>query len=380
MAFALFASWVTVDVLVFTPSAAAAQIVTRSLALSSSANGNITVGAAGSGTNGAQTKHTFTFTEGTTAATIGSAEFLYCTTPLPDTACTAPTGLDVTTVTTIGGTTATGWSLGTNTANRVRVTRTAGNITDTQNLVFGAGGTGTDYIKNPTTDNEEFFVRISTFSDTAYTTVVDRGTVANSTAEQIEITAKVQETLNLSVGTTATAAGTTCAALTGSALALGDGDGVLSFQQAYDAHSYFRISTNANVGTVVYYSGDTLKYGANDINAIGGTAAASAVGTEQFGLAIDDTGTQTSDQYTFNSLVASAQYTGGQGTITNGGTATFAFNTASVTTPVQVASTSGSTKTIVCDTGSVRYLGNIATTTVPGIYTSTLSYLATPTY
>jgi hypothetical protein len=384
VAFVLFAAWIVADVVFFTHRADAAQIITRSLRLSSSANGNVAIGAAGTGGNGAQTRHTFTFTEGDTGDTVGSAEFLYCTTPLPGTTCTAPTGMDASTVASVAGTTAAGWSLGTAgnapTANRIRITRTAGAITDTQNLAFGAGSTGTDYIKNPTTDNDEFFVRITLFPDTAWTTAGgDQGTVANSTAEQIDITAKVQETLNFSVGTTATAAGATCAALTGSALGLGDGDDVLSFQQSYDDHSYFRVSTNANGGTVIYYSGDTLKYGSNDINAAGDTAVASDVGTEQFGLAVDDTNTQSADEFTFNSLSATAPYNDGQGTITDGGTASFAYDVDSVTAPVQIASTNPAA-TVTCDTGSVRYLGNIGTTTPPGIYTTTITYLALPTY
>lgn len=382
VAFSLFATWLAADIVLFSRPVGAAPLTSRKLVVSSSANGNITTGAAASGSNGAQTRHTFTFTEGTAAATIGSIEFLYCTTPLPGTTCTAPTGMDASTVSSIGGTTAAGWSLGTSgnapTASRIRITRSASNITDTQNLIFGAGGSGTDYIKNPTVDNEEFFVRITTFSDTGWSTGVDAGTVANSTAEQIDITAKVQETLNFSVGTTATAPTNSCNALSGSALALGDGDGVLSFQQAYDAHSYFRVSTNANNGTIIYYSGDTLKFGSESITAIGASAVASDVGVEQFGLAIDDTGTQTADQFTFNSLTATAPYNDGQGTITDGGDASFAFNTASVTTPVQIASSG--LNTIICDTGSVRYLGNISTTTAPGIYTTTLTYLASPTY
>jgi hypothetical protein len=378
----MFASWLAVDVLIFASHANAAQIVSRKLALSSSANGTVAIGAAGSGSNGAQATHTFTFTEATTGANVGSIEFLYCTTPLPGTTCTAPAGLDASTVSSVSGATVSGWSLGTGgnvpTANRLRITRTPSNITNTQELIFGAGSTGTDYIENPSTDNEEFFVRITTYATNAWGTQVDSGTVANSIAQQIDITAKVQETLNFSVGTTATAANATCDALSGSALALGDGDGVLNFQQAYDAHSYFRVSTNANSGTVIYYAGDTLKNSSDEIAEIGTSAAASEPGTEQFGLAIDDTGSQSADQFTFNTLDATAPYNDGQGTITDSGTASFAFDTASLTTPVEIASSGANT--IVCDTGSVRYLGNISTTTAPGIYTTTVTYLATPTY
>ncbi len=383
MALSLLGTWIVADALILVPQAHAAQITSRSLTLSSSANGSIATGAALSGTNGSKTKHTFNFTL-PTSGNVGSMEFLYCTTPLPGTTCTAPTGMDASTVASIGGTSATGWSLGTAgnapTASRVRITRTAASLTGAVQFAFGTGsGGGTDYIKNPTSDNSTFFVRITTFSDNAWVTSVDQGTVGNSTAQQIDVTAKVQETLNFSVGSTVTAPGSSCTAFSDTgALALGSiTDGTLSFTQAYDAHSYFRVSTNANGGTIIYYSGDTLKSGSNSIAAIGTSAAASAVGSAQFGLAVDSSDTQSGSGYSFTSLSATAPYAGGNGTITNGGTAQFAYSTASVTTPVQIAAAAG---TITCDTGSVRYLGNISTTTPPGIYTTTISYLALPTY
>ncbi|HEU4914660.1 MAG TPA: hypothetical protein VFT16_04650 [Candidatus Saccharimonadales bacterium] len=374
MALALFGLWAVADVFLL-GHADAAQITSRKMTLSSSANGNITTGAALSGTNGAKTKHTFDFT--TSGASVGSIEFQYCTTPLPGTTCTAPTGLDASTVTTIGGTSATGWSLGTAgnapTASRIRITHTAAAI-NTVNFAFGTGSGGaTDYIKNPTTDNTSFFVRITTFSDTAWTTSVDQGTVANATADQIDITAKVQETLNFSVGSTFTAPTASCVALTNANLPLGSpSDGVLDFTQAYDAHSYFRLSTNANGGTVIYYSGDTLKNGSNTISAIGTTATASAPGTSQFGLGIDSGDTN----HSFTNLASTSPYNQANGVL-SAGTTKFAFSTASVTAPAQIASAAG---TVTCDTGSVRYLGNISTTTPPGIYTTTISYLAVPTY
>lgn len=382
-ALALFGTWVVGDAVMFTNHVSAAQITARKLTLSSSANGNITTGASGSGTNGSKAKHTLDFTLGTTG-NVGSIEFEYCTTPLPGTTCTAPTGMDASTVTSVGGTSATGWSLGTSgnapTASRLRITHTAASMSGAHQFIFGTGSGGAnDWIKNPTSDNSTFFIRITTFSDTGWTTAVDAGTVANSTAQQIDVTAKVQEVLNFSVGSTVTTPTASCAAFSDSgALVLGDPtEGTLSFSQAYDAHSYFRVSTNANGGTVIYYSGDTLKSGSNSISAVGASAAASAVGTSQFGLAIDSTDTQSGDGHSFTSLAATSPYGTGNGTITNAGTAQFAFNTASLTTPVQIASASG---TITCDTGSVRYLGNISTTTPPGIYTTAISYLAVPTY
>jgi hypothetical protein len=382
MALVLVGGWMLADLTLFVQHTAADQITSRSLRISSSANGSLT--------DGQNVTYTFTFTVPSAPATaVQSMDFQFCQTPLPGTDCNLPTGMDVTGAAIGSQTGLTGWSLGTagnaptnawsngtsGSGGRIRITRsnTTPPAVDTQATIAFTG------IDNPTTDNEEFFVRMFTYTDTAWTTARDNGTVANSTAQQIDITAKVQETLNFSVGTNATSAGATCAALTGSDLALGDGDGVLSFQQSYDAHSYFRVSTNANNGTVIYYSGDTLKFGVNSIAAAGDTAVASQPGTEQFGLAIDNTGTQTSDQFSFTALSATAPYTGGQGTITAGGSAAFAFDVDSVTTPVEIASTSPAA-TITCDTGSVRYLGNIDTTTPPGVYETTISYLAVPTY
>lgn len=397
-----FAAWVVADVSLFSQKADAAQLTARKLTISSSANGSIGVGSPGTGGNGNKAKYTFAFTIPTTG-NVGSVLFQVCTTPLPGTTCTAPTGFTAANATSVAttGTGFTGFSVDTSTnltgapyscsgtspgrANCIGITRTAASVTGGAAVTAEFGGGASDYITNPTTDNAAFFVRITTYSDNAFATPVDQGSVANSTAQQIDITAKVQETLNFSVGATTGDPGAGCAAISDAsgALALGDPtEGTLSFQQAYDAHSYFRVSTNANGGTVVYYSGDTLKSGANSITAAGttqptpSTAVASAVGTSQFGLAIDSSDTGTG-KHSFTNLAASAPYTAGNGTITNGGTALFAFAPSSVTTPVAIASASG---TVTCDTGSVRYLGNISTTTPPGIYTTTITYIATPTY
>src|SRR4051812_15534076 len=86
--------------------ASAAQINARKLTVSSSAIGTTTTDiagnavAAGSGGNGAKTNHAFLF-DVPAGGTVQSIEFLYCTTPIPGTTCTAPTGMDASTITTI---------------------------------------------------------------------------------------------------------------------------------------------------------------------------------------------------------------------------------------------------------------------------------------
>jgi hypothetical protein len=392
------------------PKASAAEITSRSLSLSSSANGSINTdvagnaAAAGSGGNGEKAKHTVTFTMATSGATVGSIALIYCDNPIPATTCTssaAATGdesnLTSASVSGSGGGTlgSSGWSLDTSTtdptitgygtcngggtvrSNCVLLTSSspAAN-TNTPTITITYGGGGSDYVTNPTNDNQTFYVRIVTFSDTAYTVgnVVDHGSVASSTAQQIDITAKVQEELNFSAGTTITAPGSACTPYSDTgALNLGDVNGILSFTTAYDAYSYFRVSTNATVGTSVDYSGNTLDSGGTNIAAAGTTAASSTVGSEQFGLGLDSSDAS----YSFTTLAPTAQYGSGNGTITNGGTAKFAFDTSSVTTPVAVATASAA---ITCDTGSVRYIGNIASNTPAGVYTTTITYLAVPTY
>jgi hypothetical protein len=410
----LLGVWGVADLAFLSTQAHAAMVTSRSLSLSSSANGSTATGAAGSGTNGAQAKHTVKFTLATPATTLGSIALIYCTSPIPQTACTSGTAttgneanLTSATVSTTAGTLGgSGWALDTTTTDPtitnygtcngggtvrgncvlLKPTSTGANTGGTVTVQIAYGGAAGNYVVNPTTDNNTFYVRIVTFSDN-YTTVVDNGGTANSTASTINITAKVQETLNFSVGSTPTSP-TGCGALTNGGIALGDVNGVLNFTTAYDAHSYFRVSTNANNGTLIYYSGDTLKSGSNSIASIGLAAGgtSSTPGTAQFGLAIDSSDTQLGNGYSFTNLAANNgsniaghafNYSGGAGTITTGGTAKFQYDTGSLTTPdpIAVASTP-----IVCDTGSVRYLGNISTTTPPGIYTTTITYLATPTY
>jgi hypothetical protein len=163
---------------------------------------------------------------------------------------------------------------------------------------------------------------------------------------------------------------------------------VLSTSVAYDARSYFRASSNTLGGTVIYYSGDTLKSGANSITSVGlgggggTTGVSSTLGTKQFGLALDPS----DSSYSFTDLAANNgsniashlyNYSQGNGTITNAGTAKFQFDTASTTTPRPIAVAAAG---IACDTGTVRYIGNVSTSTPAGIYTTTITYLATGTY
>ncbi|MDQ3123548.1 MAG: hypothetical protein M3Q14_02610 [bacterium] len=378
----------------------AAQLSTRSMTISSSLGGGNSTGAANSETNGADSTHTFTFDAGTTG-TIRALKFEYCTTAIN--ACTGPAGMDADTTPAVLTQTNEGVTFtnlyainaGSSTNTTLLYTNATGNT-----FTAGTGGTivfAVDDVTNPTSTGN-YFVRMTTYSDAAATTAVDNGTVAFSITTGIAITSKVVETLGFSttaqVNTTnVPAEGSSCTPVTGTgAIALGDvTEGTLSISQAYDAFSAFRLHTNAGNGVVVQYAGNTLVKGTDNINAIGGTATASAVGSEQFGLAVDPAAQGGAGNYanfdttwplnTAGRLELGTEYDGGTGTIVNGGTATFAYDAATPATPkTMAASDTAFGGYITCDTALVRYIGNIAPTTAAGTYTTTVVYFAVPTY
>lgn len=387
---------------------AAGLLTTRKVTMSSQAPGTTTADinsvayAAGAGGNGSKATHTFNFTQATSGATIGSVAIQYCTTPFFGTTCTSPSGMNAANVTN-GGTTVSGFSgtqptvdttttananffsgnacagTGVLRQNCILLTRTAAvnTATPSMQIIAGNGATGTSYVVNPTTAGT-FYIRITTFSDAAYTTIVDQGAVAGSIQNSIDITSRVQETLNFSIGNAYVAPSTTCAVLNNTgALNLGNSSSnyTLDPTTAYEATSYWRLSTNANAGTTVQYSGDTLKTaGGVAITSIGVGGAVSAPGTEQFGLGLNSA----DGNQSLTGLTAQAPYAAANGTINGTFTASFAHETASTSTPKTLASNASGT--VTCATGSVRYLANISTTTKPGVYQTSIAYIATPTY
>lgn len=384
----------------------AASLTNRALSMASTSKGDQTTDAngatlaAGGYGNGAQTRHTFTFNQGTSGATLGSIFLQYCTSPLPGTTCTAPTGMDAATIVTASvtttGFTANDWTVDTTTnattasgvnymatdtnscagsgvgrTNCVLLTRVTPSTTAATPLFTINVGTASGWMKNPTAVGP-FYVRVVTFSDNTFTTTVDEGAVAGSVNDEVDITARVQEKLNFSVSGTHSAAGASCAALTGGAtLNLGDpaNNYTLSTSATYYTTNYLRLNTNANSGTTVQYAGKTLETtgGTNTIVSLGATAVSNPpFGTAGFGLQINGADPNVS----ITNLARQTNYTSDT---------SFAHDAASTTTPRTIALASAGT-TVTCDTVPIRYIGNISTTTKPGIYRSTFTYFATPTF
>lgn len=297
---------------------------------------------------------------------------------------------------------------------------------DQVRIVFIASST--KYITNP--GEGSFFVKMNTYEDAAAAEedVIDGGvTVANVMTESIHITTKVLETMAFSVGVTNPDMVNhddgdgwnehgTCDVIGHGVdgtnrLSLGNQAAEYSLEtgESYDVHSFWRLSSNSSGGATVYYSGTTLTNNVGDeIRSFPAVATGSIPGTEQFGLAITDNdlpGAGTSfanaiEQWLIANpeaapednpyknahltpLSATSEYGGGSGTITPGGTARFAFDKASLTNPVAIASNTalGADRGVLnCATAKMRYVANIGADTPAGVYTTKINYLAAPQY
>lgn len=236
--------------------ATAGQLSQRSIAL-------------GSTIDSANTTEEFTFTyENTT--NVGSVLFEYCTTPLFQDVCTAPTGLDVSGAALQGQGGETGFSVQSATANRLVLTRTPVPITQPSSQYVFANTI------NPSS-NATFFVRISTYASTdttgAYT---DAGTVATSTTQTVTVNTQVPPILDFCVAQTIPG---DCTTAQGNFIQLGD----LAINRTESGTSQMWVGTNALNGYIIDVLGTTMTSGNNVIPAMS-TPTQSAAGNQQFGV------------------------------------------------------------------------------------------------
>lgn len=310
--------------------ASAAQITGRALTL-------------GSSVASASTTYTFTFTVPTTGTIIKSMAADICTTASGS--CSTPSGFSNSSSTLASQPTnlgdASGWTVSTSTAGSLRLSKSGDTATPTgsQTVAFGT-------VTNPSATNSTFFARITTYSDASWTTAVDTGTVAASTAGQITVTASVDETLTFTLATATVSLGTLTTSTTGSGT------------------STMTAATNANSGYAITVNGTTLTSGANTITALA-SQTASSQGSSQFGINLKA-----------NTTPSVGSNVSGSGS----GTATSNYATADqfrFVTGDSVASASGPTNS---NTYTVSYVANIAGSTKPGSYSTALTYIATATF
>ena len=322
-------------------TASAGQITSRKLALSTSAG------------NTAAT-WTFTFTPNATTA-LNGITFQVCTTA--SSTCTIPTswtnsGSAFSTLT-YNGSNQTGWALD-NAAGYLRIKNNTSAATATGPIVV----TFTT-VTNPNTTNETFFARVLTYTGDDYTGQLDSGVVAASTAQQITVTASVDETLTFCSGTSGVTS-SSCAGATGSTSALG----TLTSSATGANTSQLGVGTNADSGYAITINGTTLTSGGNTITALA-TPTASSFGSEQFGV---------------NLRANTTPVIGSNPAGSGSGAPTTDYNTVDSFKFVTGDIIASNATEDLFRLFTVSYIANITTITEPGSYSAVMTYICTATF
>lgn len=332
--------------------------------------------------------------------TIGSIKLLYCTTAAPtdftaalDTDCTMPTGV----VTTNGGGNPTsitdnntgvaqGFAFSSSVDGTVLLTRTAA-LASIGTINFTIAN-----VNNPTTNvitnSGTFFVRILIYtSEDGSGVATDTATVAASTATKIDLSGYMPESLVFCTGATISETDNVpdCRTVT---------TGAITFNQLFSpsdtaySTSQMAASTNAGTGYVITVNGATLTSGVNTIAAMN-TAGHPIRGVAQFGLnLVHNTGIYNGVNY---SEYAAAN--GGFGlnisdasnqTNLRGQPAVGTYDTAEqfkYTTGDPVANSADDVAgPSDAQIYTVSYIANVTGSQPAGTYTTTLTYICTPTY
>jgi hypothetical protein len=347
--------------------ASAAQITARSLTLVAS-------GATGGSLPGGVVNHFFTFTL-PTSGNVGSIQFKYCTTAADtgSNTCITPTGLVTTSATLSSQTGATGFTINNTTNGSPYITRTASTITGPQIVTYQLNG-----VTNPTAINgQTFFVRITSNTAAALGgTSVDNGTVAAATNRSITLTGTMPESLVFCTGATV---GTTlsvpdCSTVTTGAVAFNQ---LFSPTDTATATSQMAASTNAGSGYVITVNGPTLTSGSNTVSGLT-TASAVAHGVSQFGLNLKLNTTATSTTAIGAEVAVAANGTNYRGQATTGYNTVdiFKYNTGDTVANSANGGAGGSDAQIF----TVSYIVDVPGSQPAGTYTTTLTYICTPTY
>jgi len=297
----------------------------------------------GSSAASASTTYTFTFTV-PTATAIQSVDFAACTTASG--ACTPAPGFSSSSSTLTSQPTnlgaASGWTVSTATSTSLRLSNSS-NVT----APTGSQTVGFSSVTNPSATNSTFFVRITTYSGSNWSTgPLDTGVVAASTAGQITVNATVDEALTFTLSAATVSLGTLTTGTTGK-----------------DGTTTMVASTNGGTGYSITYTGNSLTSPSGALPAY--SSSASSAGTAGFGFNLMANTTPS---------VGSAVSGSGTGTpFTGYSTANqYTFNSGD-----KVASASAATNS---NTYTISYVANIAGSTPAGAYTTTLNYVATPNF
>lgn len=416
----MFSAWLAP--LFFPPKASAAQLTVRSLSLSSAVPG------------GTGVTYSYSFTTAT-AASVQSIKFVACTTAFATygrsgststTGCTAPTGMNINQGTQQG---TNGFG---NTTAFSRVGSTSGNCAPGNNVLCvnrtqaasesaAAKTIAWNTQTNPSTANTAFYIGVYTYSDNAFATGVDSGTVASAVVQTLTVNANVAEVLQFCVGSTSVNDATTsvagdCASVAGTSLNLGtlDSSQVNISPWATNGgdsnNGVAMLRTNAANGATVAYDAIQASTGTNHlgtlrisgascnagtvntdgcINAAGTTQTAFTAGLEMFGMTVAgvNCGSTSASSYSCvyasgtNNLQQTANYVGGTNSTTYGASAAKGFAWDESGSAATIASSASSSIKQVDDEALILAFAATPSITTPfGAYSVQADFVAVPTY
>lgn len=354
-------------------TAYANQITSRSLTLQ---QGPGSPGDGGSDPGGV-VDHLFTFTVPNTTTAIGSIQFEYCTTAADVGAgtCVTPTGLHTTSAAlgTLSG--ISGYTLNNSTDGSPYITKAS------PTAISAPGNVQVQLtsVTNPTAANYTFFVRISDYaSSNATGSPVDTGTVAASTANQVVVSGTMPESL---VFCTGDFVGTTsgvpdCTTATNNTVAFTT---LFSPTATSTATSMMAASTNAGSGYAITVNGTTLTSGSNTITAMGSSGPV-VHGIGQFGMNLKLNTTTTSTPAVGAEIAPTSNGTNyrGEAKPSSGYDTVDNFKYASG----DIVADSGHTVLGATDAQiyTVSYVVDVPGSQPAGTYTTTLTYICTPTF
>jgi len=287
-----------------------------------------------------------------TTDSIGSLVFTYCSnTPVDFASCTAPPGLDVSGAVLASQSGNIGFSIDAadSTANKIVLSRpSSAGLIVLSHYNF-------DNIINPSTPGETVYIRLASFaSSDGSGTFIDKGSVAFAVQPPFEVNTFVPPFLKLCVGLVVAP---DCSSISGDSIDLGN----LSSQHANSGQSQFATATNDPNGYTVFAVGNTMTSGNNTIQSLD-LPTASFPGTPQFGINLRA-----------NLIPAVGQDPVGLGT----GVPSANYNVPNRFTFVSGDNIASSPLTTNYNRMTVSYLVNVPAGQAPGVYATTVTYIAT---
>lgn len=286
-----------------------------------------------------------------TALPVGSLDMLFCVDPIPHMPCVTPPGLNVSQALLSNQTGETGFTISQQSSNHLTLSRTPGMIVpgDLSTYRF-------DNIVNPSDTTQSFSIRLRSHSSTDATgPLIDFGSVKGGVSEGITLKTQVPPMLIFCL---AEQVDQNCATTNENYFS---DMGSLGADSTLTATSQMAVGTNASGGFVITANGNPLSAGTNVIDGID-TPTASLQGTNQFGINLVEN-------------TAPAIGRNPEGTWLN------ATPTADYSIPDRYKFKSGDAVASSPDVSlikkfTVSYIVNSSANLRPGIYATTINYIA----